>query len=157
MRTALQSAGLTPDIRETDNARTAVDAARAVECALDQIVKSIVFQSESRGRLLLFLTAGGNLVDLEQAASLSGETLVRADAGQVREITGFAIGGVAPVGHLSPLRTFMDPRLMDFDLVWAAAGTPQHVFGIEPGALRLIANATLGAFTRNSDAGQERP
>lgn len=150
VRVALQSAGLTPDIRQTENARTALDAAGAVGCALDQIVKSIVFQGERSGALLLFLTAGGNLVDLVRAGELSGEPMARADAARVREITGFAIGGVAPVGHLSPLRSFMDPRLMEFDLVWAAAGTPQHVFGIEPGTLLRIADAELADFTQGA-------
>ena len=119
-------------------------AAAGVE--LDQIVKSILFQGAS-GRLYLFLTAGGNQVDAARAATLSGEALHRADAATVRDVTGFAIGGVSPVGHLTPLPVWLDPRLLDFTQVWAAAGTPRHIFAIAPQELRRITGATVSAFT----------
>ena len=140
----MEQAGLPVEIRETDNARTAQDAANAVGCALDQIVKSIVFQGERSGDTLLFLTAGGNSVSPENAA---GEALEKADAALVRAQTGFAIGGVAPVGHLSPIRAFFDPRLTGFDVVWAAAGTPRHVFPISPQDLLRISKAERAYFT----------
>lgn len=126
--------------------RTAEQAAAAAGCELDQIVKSILFGAAS-GRLCLFLTAGGNRVDPAKASALAGEPLGRADAGQVRAVTGFAIGGVAPVGHLSPLPVWMDPRLLDFAQVWAAAGTPRHIFPIAPSVLLRITGATLVPFT----------
>ena len=126
--------------------RTAEDAAREAGCALDQIVKSIVFRGERSGHAALFLTAGGNRVDAGMAAALAGEPVGKADADLIRAETGFAIGGVAPVGHLRPVRTWMDPRLLDFDVVWAAAGTPRHVFAVAPGDLVRITGATVAGF-----------
>ena len=147
VRTALTAAGLEPQIRETATARTAADAASALGCSVDQIAKSIIFRGENSGAAILFLTAGGNRVDDARAATLAGEPLGKADAALIRAQTGFAIGGVAPVGHLSPIRAFMDPRLTDFDRVWAAAGTPHHVFSIEPLVLKDISNAQLVDFS----------
>lgn len=126
--------------------RTAVQAAAAAGCELDQIVKSILFQGVS-GRLYLFLTAGGNQVDAARASALAGEALGRADAAAVRAVTGFAIGGVAPIGHLTALPVWMDRRLMDFAQVWAAAGTPRHIFARDPGNLQQMAGAILADFT----------
>lgn len=145
---ALAAAGITARIIEmAAETRTAGQAAAAAGCALDQIVKSIVFCGAASGHVVLFLTAGGNRVDPARAAALAGEPLGKADADLVRAETGFAIGGVAPVGHLRPLRSFLDPRLDDFPLVWAAAGSPRHIFAIAPAALRRITGATPGAFT----------
>ena len=150
VRAALQAAGLDPDIRETHLARTAADAARAVGCEIDQIAKSIIFRGEVSGTAILFLTAGGNQVDTTKAAALAGEPLGKADAALVRAQTGFAIGGVAPIGHLNPIRAFLDPRLSDFALVWAAAGTPHHVFAIEPPVLIAITRSQPSDFTSQS-------
>ena len=86
-------------------------------------------------------------MDPARAARIAGETLGKADAAQVRAETGFAIGGVAPIGHLQPIRAFWDPRLDDFDRVWAAAGTPRHVFALAPDRLRRIAGAEPASFT----------
>jgi prolyl-tRNA editing enzyme YbaK/EbsC (Cys-tRNA(Pro) deacylase) len=124
--------------------RTARQAAEAVGCALDQIAKSILF-GQGDG-CVLFLTAGGNQVDPERAAALAGGPLGRADAATVRRVTGFAIGGVSPVGLVSPIPIWMDPRLTAFDTVWAAAGTPRHVFPIAPEDLRRITGATVAPF-----------
>ncbi len=131
---AITECGLDARIIEPGPSRTAEEAAAACGCALDQIVKSLIFQGES-GAIYLFLTAGGNRLDAERAAGLAGESLGRADAETVRRETGFAIGGVAPLGHLCPPRIFADPRLADFPQVFAAAGTPRHVFAAEPKAL----------------------
>ena len=128
--------------------RTAAQAAAAAGCALDQIAKSILFQGAESGRLFLFLTAGGNQVDPEAAAALAGEVLARADAETVRIVTGFAIGGVAPIGHLTPLPTWIDPRLLDFPVIWAAAGTPRHIFPIDPAVLHRATGATRAPFCR---------
>lgn len=146
VRAALADAGLPGEPVEMQaGTRTADEAAAAVGCTLDQIVKSILFQGES-GRLCLFLTAGGNRVDPALASVLAGERLGRADGDTVRRVTGFAIGGVAPLGHLSALPVWMDPRLLEFDTVWAAAGTPRHVFAAEPRALACAAGATVAPF-----------
>lgn len=144
---ALRAAGETVDpVEMPQETRTAAQAADAAGCALDQIVKSILFQGDS-GRLYLFLTAGGNQVDAARASALAGEPLGRADGQTVRSITGFAIGGVAPIGHLTPLPVWLDPRLLDFPLVWAAAGTPRHIFAMEPGRLVQISGAVVANFT----------
>ncbi|MBD3766300.1 MAG: YbaK/EbsC family protein [Rhodobacterales bacterium] len=147
VRAALQAAGLQTDIREMPGeTRTAAQAAAAVGCALDQIAKSIVFRGEQTGRIRLFLIAGGRQVDAGLASALAGEALGRADAALVRAETGFAIGGVAPLGHLRPLVPFMDPRLMEFPVVWAAGGTPRHVFAVTPGDLARATGTVIAPF-----------
>ncbi len=144
---ALAKAGLSITPFEMGDCRTAEAAAAAAGCLPDQIVKSILFAGETSGRLYLFLTAGGNRVDPAKASALAGEALGRADAAQVRAVTGFAIGGVSPVGHLTESPAFFDPRLLDFAQVWAAAGTPRHIFPIAPGDLLRLTGAQLGDFT----------
>ncbi|MEJ2035440.1 MAG: YbaK/EbsC family protein [Maritimibacter sp.] len=148
VRRALEDAGLAVEILEmAEGTRTAADAASAAGCEIDQIVKSIIFRGEADGRAVLFLTAGGNQVDAAKASALAGEALGKADAALIRAQTGFAIGGVAPIGHLSPIRAFFDPRLMDFDKIWAAAGTPRHVFAAEPHEILQISGAEVADFT----------
>jgi prolyl-tRNA editing enzyme YbaK/EbsC (Cys-tRNA(Pro) deacylase) len=127
--------------------RSAAEAAAAVGCALDQIVKSVVLRGEARGGAFLFLTAGGRMVDIGRAGALAGEPLGRADAAFVRAATGFAIGGVAPVGHPAPVPAWIDRRLFDFAVVWAAAGTPRHVFPASPAEIARAAAAEHGDFT----------
>jgi prolyl-tRNA editing enzyme YbaK/EbsC (Cys-tRNA(Pro) deacylase) len=134
-------------VRLDDSTRTAAEAARACGVGLDQIVKSIVFRAAGSQRHLLFLTAGGNRVDPAKAAALAGAPLEKADAAGVRAATGFAIGGVAPLGHPAPIATWLDPRLLDFAEVWAAAGTPHHVFAVAPARLAEAAGATVADFT----------
>jgi prolyl-tRNA editing enzyme YbaK/EbsC (Cys-tRNA(Pro) deacylase) len=145
-RNALTAAGIASDpVEMPGDTRTAEQAAAAAGCALDAIVKSILFQGVS-GRLYLFLTAGGNRVDPGRAGALAGEVLGRADADTVRQVTGFAIGGVAPIGHLTPLPLWIDPRLTDFAVVWAAAGTPRHIFAIAPNDLMRVTGAAAAEF-----------
>jgi len=127
--------------------RTAVQAAEVAGCHVDQIAKSIIFRGERSGDALLFLTAGGNRVSDAKASALAGEALGKADASLIRAQTGFAIGGVSPVGHLHPIRAFMDPRLLEFDAVWAAAGTPHHIFRIAPDVLEQLTGAIVAGFT----------
>ncbi|EAR50863.1 hypothetical protein OG2516_00130 [Oceanicola granulosus HTCC2516] len=145
---ALRAAGLADVVVEMDSeTRTAQQAADAAGCALDQIAKSIVFRGEASGEPVLFLTAGGNKVDPARAAEVAGEPLGKADAALIRARTGFAIGGVAPVGHLAPIPTFWDPRLSDFPLIYAAAGTPRHIFPVAPDDLLRVTAATVADFT----------
>ena len=125
--------------------RTAEQAATAAGCALGQIVKSILFGGP--GGLYLFLTAGDNQVDVAKASALAGAVLGRADANQVRATTGFAIGGVSPLGHLTASPLWMDPSLLSHATVWAAAGTPRHIFAIPPIQLQQITGAMLADFT----------
>lgn len=148
VQSALEAAGLAVEIRETDDsARTAEGAAAAVGCAVDQIAKSIIFRGEETGHVVLFLTAGGNRVDPAKATTVAGQSLGKADADLIRTGTGFAIGGVAPVGHLRQVEAWLDPRLLDFETVWAAAGTPRHVFAIAPEELIRITGAKQADFT----------
>lgn len=144
---ALAEAGIDAPIIEAGESRTAELAATACGCALDQIVKSILFQGSQSRAIRLFLTAGGNQVSAQKASDLAGEDLGRAEAAQIRTVTGFAIGGVAPIGHLTPSPVWIDPRLMEFSQVWAAAGTPRHVFAIAPNRLADLTGATIADFT----------
>ena len=127
--------------------KTAQAAAEALGVETDQIAKSIIFEGAESGRIYLFVTAGGRQVCLERAAALAGEPLIRADASKVRKHTGFAIGGVAPLGHLNTTPVFMDNALDGFDVVWAAAGTPHHVFAAPPIALAEATGATCSDFS----------
>ncbi len=147
MRAALQAAGVAVDIRETALSRTAAEAADALGCAVDQIAKSILLKGEDSGMALLFITAGAQQVDLKRATMLAGEPLTKADAALIRAQTGFAIGGVSPVGHLTPIRAWFDPKLMEFATIWAAAGTPHHVFRLPPSEILKLSCAEISAFT----------
>jgi prolyl-tRNA editing enzyme YbaK/EbsC (Cys-tRNA(Pro) deacylase) len=115
-------------VRElADSARTAAEAAAALGVPVGAIVKSLVFAAD--GRPVLVLASGDHQVDTTKVAAVLGvHTVKRADAELVREATGFPIGGVAPIGHPAPLTTVVDEHLGDFDVVWAAAGTPHAVF-----------------------------
>ncbi|MBL4917900.1 YbaK/EbsC family protein [Szabonella alba] len=148
VRRALVAAGLADTIREAgQESRTAALAAEAIGCEIDQIAKSILFRGESSGALWLFVTAGGRRVEMGRAAELSGEPLGQAEATQIRQVTGFAIGGVAPLGHLTPPRGFFDRRLTDFATVWAAAGTPLHVFAAGPALLAPACGLLIEDFS----------
>lgn len=142
-----RGAGVDPEVRTfPDGTRTAQDAAAAVGCELDQIVKSLVFVVDERP--VLALTAGGNRVDTARlAAAVGGTDARKADADEVRAATGYAIGGTPPFGHPEPLPTVVDPRLLDFDQVWAAAGTPMDVFPLRPERLVELAGATVEDVT----------
>lgn len=107
-----------------DTTRTAADAARAIGCRVEQIAKSLVFKGGESGRPLLVIVSGTNRVDERALSALAGEPVQKADADFVRERTGFAIGGVPPVGHRERLDIFVDEDLLRLDEVWAAAGTP---------------------------------
>ncbi|MDO5703613.1 MAG: YbaK/EbsC family protein [Paracoccus sp. (in: a-proteobacteria)] len=147
VRAALAEAGLDAEILEmADSTRTAENASRAAGCHVDQIAKSIIFRGEDSGHVILFLTAGGNRVDPTKAARVAGQPLGKADAALIRAETGFAIGGVAPIGHLRPITAFFDRRLLDFPQVWAAAGTPRHIFAIAPDRLQAITRSCEADF-----------
>jgi len=146
-RVSAALAGETTEIRETGEAKTALQAAAELGVEVDQIAKSIIFQGQTTGQALLFITAGGNQVCENKAAALADEPLGRADAALVRAQTGFAIGGVSPLAHKNPIRSFFDPRLMDFPLIWAAAGTPHHVFSLTPARLLEKSAAQHSDFT----------
>ncbi|QMU57379.1 MAG: YbaK/EbsC family protein [Boseongicola sp.] len=147
VKAALADAGVEVDVLEmAGETRTAIDAARAIGCEVDQIAKSIIFRGEVTDALYLFITAGSHQVNSAKASTIAGEPLGRADAAIIRKITGFAIGGVSPVGHLTKPRAFWDARLTEFDRIYAAAGTPRHNFGAKPGELQNISDAQDADF-----------
>lgn len=147
---AAAALGLDIEIRRMGaSTRTAEDAASACGCAVGQIVKSLIFRGRDSGALVLLLVSGANRVDDELAARAAGEPLDRADANEVRARTGFAIGGVAPLGHLEPPTILMDRDLLAYRLVWAAAGAPDAVFPVAPADLaRATAARTVTIATR---------
>lgn len=141
---AARHAGLDIEIRRMGaSTRTAEEAAAQCGSTVAQIVKSLVFQGERSGRLYLFLVSGARQLDLAKAASLAGEPLKRADPRHIRDETGFAIGGVSPIGHRIAIPAFADETLLGFDRVWAAAGAHDAVFAAEPRALLAAAGATV--------------
>ncbi len=121
--------------------RTALDAARAVGCDVDQIVKSLVFVAA--GRPVVALVSGANRLDEKRLGALAGEPVAKADAEMARTATGYAIGGVPPFGHATEVDVFMDRDLMRHPVVWAAAGRPDSVFEINPERLRELSSATV--------------
>jgi prolyl-tRNA editing enzyme YbaK/EbsC (Cys-tRNA(Pro) deacylase) len=148
VKAAAEAAGLATEIlRMPDSTRTAEEAAAACGCEVGQIVKSLIFKGAESGALKLLLVSGSNQVDLAKAAAAAGEPLERADPKEVREITGFAIGGVAPIGHLVPVATWMDEDLLGYEKIWAAAGAPNAVFETGPAALRDAAGATVARLS----------
>lgn len=144
VREAAQAAGLAISIREMpQSTRTAAEAAAACGTSVAQIVKSLVFRKAESGAPVLILVSGKNRVDEKAVKASIGEALERIDADTVRALTGFAIGGVAPLGALTPLATYMDRDLLAYPTVWAAAGSPQAVFEVEPQALAAASGATV--------------
>ncbi len=144
---ALQTAGIDSTPQEVGQATTAQMAADLVGCHVDQIAKSIIFRGADSGEAILFITAGGNQVDADKASALAAQPLGKADPALIRAQTGFAIGGVSPIGHLTTPTAFFDPRLLEFSEVWAAAGTPRHVFAVDPAGLMRISGAQQADFT----------
>lgn len=131
VRAALVAAGHADTITAfPEGTRTAQDAANAVGCEVAQIAKSIVLRAGER--VVLVIASGANRVDTRKIAALIGQPVKSADGRWVRDVTGFAIGGVSPVGHTASPRIFIDEDLLALDPVWAAAGTPQHVFRTSP-------------------------
>ena len=126
-----------------EGTRTAQDAAAAIGCTVGQIVKSLVFSGADSGKPYLLLVSGANRVNEKGVAAHLGERLKRPDADAVRTLTGYAIGGIPPFGHATPLATYMDCDLLQYDVIWAAAGTPKTVFCTEPGKLREATQAIV--------------
>ena len=137
---ALEAAGLKAQVIELESAaRTSQQAAEVLGVALGQIAKSLIFRATGSGRAVLVIAAGDRRVDESLVASALGEPIERANPEFVREHSGFAIGGVAPVAHAADLITFVDASLRRFDVVWAAGGTPHCVFPIAPDQLARVA------------------
>ena len=142
VRAALEAASVECTIRTLpDSTRTAVEAAAAVGCSVGEIAKSLVFRAGDR--TMVAIMSGDNRLDPTRLAAAIGEEVGRADAAFVRAATGFAIGGVPPLGHATPVDIFMDTDLFRFDEIWAAAGSPFSVFAIAPARLRDASGATV--------------
>jgi len=136
VRQALAGLGHAPDIKEfSETTRTSVEAAAAIGCTVAQIAKSLVFRAAGSNRAVLVIASGVNQVDEKLVAAALGDRIAKADATFVRDKTGFAIGGVAPVGHTEKPVTFIDEDLLGHAEIWAAAGTPNSVFRLTPQAL----------------------
>lgn len=142
---ALSAAGFACTVTELEvSARTAQEAAEAMGCHVGQIVKSLIFRSKASGTAILALVSGANLLDEEKLAPLAGEPVEKPGAAFVREVTGFAIGGIPPLGHAQPLRAFIDADLFGYGELWAAAGTPHALFRLTP---QELADMTGGLTT----------
>jgi prolyl-tRNA editing enzyme YbaK/EbsC (Cys-tRNA(Pro) deacylase) len=139
VRETLARLGLATEIREFDaSTRTSADAAAAIGCTVAQIAKSVIFRARNANQPVLVIASGINRVDEKKLEAAIGDTIGRADADFVRATTGFAIGGVAPVGHTGPVRIFIDQDLDQYDEIWAAAGSPNAVFRLTPADLRWV-------------------
>ena len=133
---ALESLGFSFEVLDLpQSTRTALEAAEAVGCGVEQIVKSLIFKGAHTEKPVLVIASGVNRVNEEAVAEIVREPIKKASADFVREHTGFVIGGVAPVGHLEQLETLIDEDLLQYDEVWAAAGTPHAVFRLKPADL----------------------
>jgi Cys-tRNA(Pro) deacylase len=143
---ALAGAGMAAEITEfAESTRTAAEAARAVGAEVGQIVKSLVFVAGEQH--ILALVSGANRADMAKLAVLAGAPIRQADAATVRTATGYAIGGVPPLGHPAALPTYLDADLCQYERVWAAAGTPNAVFPITPADLQRITGARVVDLT----------
>ena len=149
VRAALLAAGLEDTITAfPEGTRTADEAARAVGCEVAQIAKSIVFRAGERA--VVVIASGANRVDPRKVETALGVAVKRADAEFVREATGFAIGGVGPLGHIAPPLLVFDRDLLALHPIWAAAGSPSHVFSAEAAALQQATGALVADIRQDS-------
>jgi prolyl-tRNA editing enzyme YbaK/EbsC (Cys-tRNA(Pro) deacylase) len=130
-------------IEHAESTRTSQEAADRAGCALGQITKSMIFKGKTSLKPILVLTSGANRVNEKRISQYAGEPIVRADPEFVRAITSFAIGGVPPIGHAQPMETYLDEDLMQYDTIWAAAGTPNAIFELTPGQLQAMTGGTV--------------
>ena len=126
-----------------ESTRTAQEAADRVGCALGQIVKSLIFKGAESGKPILVLTSGANRVDEKRIKVYAHESIARADPEFARSATGFAIGGIPPLGHVQKIETYIDEDLLQYETVWAAAGTPNAVFELPSANLQKITGGMI--------------
>ena len=148
---ALDKLGLKCKVLELPNStRTALDAASAIGCTITQIVKSLIFRTKKIGRPVLILASGPNQIDIKTIEDCIGESITKADADFVREVTGFAIGGIPPIGHKNAIDLiYIDRDLLDLDEIWAAAGTPNAVFCIKSQDLLKAISANIVSLSKS--------
>lgn len=141
---ALKASGAAFEVREFPaSTRTAAEAAATIGCEVAQIAKSLIFRAKDSNRPVLVIASGVNRVDEKRLAALLGEKILRADPDFVREKTGYAIGGVPPLAHLEEPVTFIDRDLLDLEIIWAAAGTPNAVFQLRTEQLADLTRGTV--------------
>ena len=143
---ALKALGFELHVLELpQSTRTSAEAAQACGCQVGQIAKSLVFKGSVSQRPILAIASGANRVDEKKLAALVGEAIEKPNADYVRDRTGFVIGGVAPVGLAQPMDILFDEDLLQYDYIWAAAGTPHAVFRLTPGELvKMTAGRVVG-------------
>jgi prolyl-tRNA editing enzyme YbaK/EbsC (Cys-tRNA(Pro) deacylase) len=125
-------------IEHADSTRTAQEAADRAGCELGQIVKSLIFKGKASNKPILVLTSGANRVDEKRISEYAGEAIGRADADFARAVTGFAIGGIPPVGHPQRMETYLDEDFLQYEMIWAAAGTPNAIFELKTSDLQKM-------------------
>lgn len=130
-------------IEHTESTRTAQEAADRAGCELGQIVKSLIFMGKESKKPILVLTSGVNRVDEKLISQYAGESIGRADANFVREVTGFAIGGVPPIGHAQKMETYLDEDFLGYQSIWAAAGTPNAIFELKTEDLQKMTDGKV--------------
>ncbi len=130
-------------IEYAESTRTAQEAADRAGCTLAQIAKSMIFRGKASQKPILVVTSGANRVDEKRLGEYAGEPIARAEADFVRAVTGFAIGGVPPLGHAQQLETYIDEDLMQHATIWGAAGTPNAIFELTPADLRRMTNGKI--------------
>jgi prolyl-tRNA editing enzyme YbaK/EbsC (Cys-tRNA(Pro) deacylase) len=148
MQYILKTLGFSSHVVELpDSTRTAREAAKAVGCRVEQIVKSLVFKGQHTNKPLLVVASGANRVNEQRLSQLAGEPVEKADADFVRQRTGFAVGGVPPIGHTERLETFIDEDLLQYEELWASAGTPYAVFRLTPAELKTMTGGKVVSIT----------
>jgi Cys-tRNA(Pro) deacylase len=130
-------------VEHAESTRTAQEAADRAGCELGQIVKSLIFRGKTSGRPILVLTSGANRVDEKRIAEYAGEPIGRAEVDFVRSVTGFAIGGVPPIGHNQKMETYLDEDFQQYETIWAAAGTPNAIFELKTADLETMTNGKV--------------
>ena len=130
-------------IEHAESTRTAQEAADRAGCELGQIVKSLIFRGKTSGKPILVLTSGANRVDEKRISEYAGESISRANADFVRTVTGFAIGGVPPIGHNKKMETYLDQDFLQYKVIWAAAGTPNSIFELNTEDLQKMTNGKI--------------
>ena len=130
-------------IEFTESTRTAQEAADRAGCQLGQIIKSLIFKGKPSSKPILVLTSGANRVDEKRISEYTNESIIRADPDFVRVVTGFAIGGVPPLGHAQKMETYLDEDLLQYKTVWGAAGTPNAIFELTPDDLIKMTNGKV--------------
>ncbi len=130
-------------IEHAESTRTAQEAADRAGCELGQIVKSLIFKGKDSGKPILVLTSGPNRANEKRVSEYAGESITKADADFVRAVTGFAIGGVPPIGLMEKMETYIDEDFLQYPTVWAAAGTPNAIFELRTEDLQKMTGGIM--------------